>query len=101
MAKTEANWVNIDPATLTDELQAKYQAYKEAYRFMKSEREAFEEAMAKAGEVAEGKRMVFGYNFGKLSVALVDDDRKPSKPKASQMTLAQFMAQANASGHRA
>lgn len=95
MAKQEANWVTIDVETLSDVQQMAYDEYKTKYRAMKAAREAFEGEMA-AG-VPPGKRMVFGYNFGKLSVALVDDDRKPSKIKGTA-SLADFLALASANG---
>lgn len=99
-AKSDANWVELDPTTLPANLSAAYAEYKEAYKFMKAQREAFEQAMADAASVPAGKRMVFGYNFGKLSVAIVADDRK-AKPGKSAQTLAAFMASAVANGHRA
>lgn len=95
MAKQEANWVTIDVETLSDVQQMAYDEYKTSYRKMKANREAFEAEMS-AG-VPAGKRMVFGYNFGKLSVALVDDDRK-AKAKATTASLADFLALAGANG---
>lgn len=94
--RTDAVWVNIDPATLPEAQQRQYAEYKEAYRFMKELRTTFEDSMNSASP--EGKRMVFGYNFGKLSVALVEDDRKVAKPKSATMTLADYMATMQAAG---
>lgn len=99
MAKQDANWVEIDAGELEASLKSAYDCYKLAYREMKALREAFERAMAEAAQVPVGKRMVFGYNFGKLSVAIVDDDRKPSSAKP-KLSLADFMAQQQASGLR-
>ena len=50
-----------------------------------------------AAELPVGKRMVCGYNFGKLSVAIVDDDRKPAKAQPAKQSLADFLA---AQAHR-
>lgn len=99
MAKQEANWVNIDIDTLHDEARNAYDAYKAAYRAMKAAREAFEGVMSE--DIPSGQRMIFGYNFGKLSVAVVEDDRKAAKPKAQTQSLSQFLAQAKANGDRA
>lgn len=89
--KQDAVWVEIDPETMAPEQTAAYRAYKEAYRAMKAQREGFEASMAQG--VPEGKRMIFGYNFGKLSVAVVDDDRAKAKPKAVKMSLAEYLEQ--------
>lgn len=93
----KANWTEIDAGELEDSLKQAYDLYKLAYREMKEARGAFERAMANAAQVPIGKRMVFGYNFGKLSVAIVDDDRKPSSAKP-KLSLAEFMQQQQANG---
>lgn len=97
MARVEANWVELDPSTLTAAQQESYHAYKAAYRVMKDQRVEFEREM-QAG-VPEGSRMVLGYNFGKLSAAIVPDDRKPAKAKSTQ-SLSEFLAAQGASGQR-
>lgn len=98
MAKhdNDAVWVNINPETLSEAQLTAWTAYKLLYRQMKDQRLAFETLMAQG--VADGQRMIFGYNFGKLSVAVVADDRKASKPKAQQMSLAQYLETMSASG---
>lgn len=96
---SELTWVNIDPATLSTEDRANYEAYKVAQRAAAELRTAFEAGMnAKA---PQGKRMVFGYKFGKLSVAL--DDAKTDKPKAPAggLSLADFLKAQAQGGHRA
>lgn len=100
MARQEANWVEIDPSTLHDYEAQAYAGYKQAYKDMKTAREVFESRMQAAAGLPEGKRLVFGYNFGKLSVAIVDDDRKPVKAQAPKQTLAQFLASQANSGNR-
>lgn len=96
--RTDAQWQTIDPTSLSGEQITTYADYKEAYREMKTKREAFETSM-QAG-VSEGSRMILGYNFGKLSAAIVPDDRKPKAAKATTQSLAEFLvAQAN-SGRR-
>lgn len=98
MAKhdTQAEWFEIDPATLPTETKSHYDNYKALYRDMKAKRDAFEEAM-QAG-VPEGSRMVFGYRFGKLSVAIVPDDRKAKAAAKSTQSLAEFLASQAQSG---
>ena len=61
-AKSDAVWSEINPDTLASEMA-----------------KAFETIVSEAAELPAGKRVVFGYNFGKLSVAIVDDDCKPAK----------------------
>lgn len=83
-------WSEVDVDSLTDDQRAKYDAYKAAYRVAKAKKEEFEAFMQ---EIApEGKRLVFGYNFGKLSVAI--DDAQAAKPKASAkaVPLSQLIA---------
>lgn len=100
MAKTDAVWTELQPTSLPTEIAKAYADYKEAYRFMKDQRVAFETALSDAASVPEGKRLVFGYNFGKLSVAIVDDDRKPAKSTPAKQSLADFIAAQQASGAR-
>lgn len=102
MAKSPAptaNWQTIDPATLPAAVSKQYANYKSAYAEMKAERIAFEEAMRELAPAPTGKRLVFGYNFGKLSVALVDDDAKPAKP-ANATSLSAFLASQATQGKR-
>lgn len=94
--KQDAQWVTIDPTTLSPEQQDTYAKYKALYREMKNAREIFESEMSQ--DVAAGERMIFGYNFGKLSIAIVPDDRKPAKAKQSTQSLAGYMASRTAAG---
>lgn len=73
MAKTKlvADWKEIDPASLNPELKAAYDAYKAQYAKAKVARDAFEVAMNKAAGLPTTHRLAFGYNFGKLSAAVV------------------------------
>lgn len=100
MAKTDATWIEIDPASLDDKAKVTYQAYKDMYRQAKEARAMFEEAMSEAANVPKGMRMVFGYNFGKLSVAIVEDDRKAKKAASSKMSLSEYIAMQKALGVR-
>lgn len=102
MAKAQENvtWVEIDPTTLVVELAVKYETYKDAQRKAAELRTEFESAMNDAAELPEGKKMVFGYRFGKLSAAIVDDDRKPKAASPAKLSLSEFIAQQVAQGRR-
>ncbi len=92
MAKTAstATWTQIDTDSLPTAIAKQYANYKSAYAEMKAERKAFEDALAEKLAVPAGKRAVFGYNFGKLSIAIVDDD-KPKAKASSAVSLADLM----------
>lgn len=92
MAKTSspATWTQIDTDTLPTPLAKQYANYKSAYSEMKAERKAFEDALVGMLAVPAGKRAVFGYNFGKLSIAIVDDDAK-AKPSTSAVPLSSLI----------
>ena len=90
-AKSDAVWIELDVETLSMEAAEQYGNYKRQYKAAKEARERFEQVMNDQAKLPEGKRMVFGYNFGKLSVAIVADDRKP-KAEAKRQSLADFLA---------
>lgn len=98
MAKQDLSWTNIDVDSLDQEHQDNYAQYKAAYALMKDAKANFENTMnAKAG-LPKGKRLFFGYNFGKLSLAIGEDDAKPAAKGTP--SLAQFLASQSASGVR-
>ena len=88
-ADTKPDWTQLDPSTLSPELRAKYDAYKEAARHAESLRKTFEAAMTNAIDPMDGEKVVFGYRFGKLSLAIAPADR-PRKPSAA-VSLADFI----------
>ena len=98
---TDAVWQDIDVNTLSAEAQVAYSEYKDAQRTAASLRATFEQTVVNGLPIPQGKRMVFGYRFGKLSAALVEDDRKPSKAKQAKGSLADFLAQQTGAGHAA
>lgn len=87
----KATWITIDPASLPTSIAKQYDNYKEAYKEMKAERTAFEEALSSALSPPKGKRVVFGYNFGKLSIAIVDDDTKAAAKPSGAVSLASLL----------
>lgn len=99
-AKTDATWINIDVSTLGEQELAAYNAYKASYQAMKAAKTQFEEGLEASAKLAAGTRMIFGYNFGKLSVAVVEDDRKAAKPKATTQSLSDFLKSAQGHGDR-
>lgn len=91
MAKTStATWTQIDTNSLPAEIAKRYADYKDFYAVMKNARADFENALAAMLNVPTGKRAVFGYNFGKLSIAIVDDD-KPAVKASSAVSLASLI----------
>lgn len=92
MAKpaTNATWTQIDTDTLPTPIAKQYANYKSAYSEMKAERKAFEDALSALLTIPAGKRAVFGYNFGKLSIAIVADDAKP-KSASSAVSIASLI----------
>lgn len=87
----DANWQQVDPTTLPGSAGELYTDYVTKRRAAGAAKAAFEQEMNKLAELPAGLRMVFGYNFGKLSAAVVADDTKPSKPKAPTLSLAAFL----------
>lgn len=86
-------WTEIDPGGLPEAQGALYAEYKAQYKAMRTARDAFEASLQSAAPA--GKRIVVGYNFGKLSLALAE--REPERPKATG-TLADWMAQQQSQG---
>ena len=98
--EVKAAWKVVDVDTLPANLRSAYQDYKTAYAYMKEARETFEKSMQAAATLPTHERLVFGYNFGKLSVAIVPAE--PAKPKTDRnaMSLAEFLAAKRAEGAR-
>lgn len=95
---SDATWMQVDPETLPETAQALYADYVAKRRLAGAAKAAFEQEMQSAADCPAGKRLVFGYNFGKLSVAIVDDDRKPAKSAQPKLSLAEFMQRQAANG---
>ncbi len=84
MAKTDTklDWNEIDPATLQPEVAKAHAAYKAIYAKAKEAREQFETLCTKAAELPKTHRLVFSYNFGRLSIAIDLADVKRTSSKA-------------------
>ena len=89
--QTDAVWHQIDPETLNGDVALFYNEYKAQYKAAKATRQHFEDEMNALADLPEGKRLVFGYNFGKLSVAVVDAGPAKSKGKPVA-SLATYLA---------
>lgn len=96
--RTQAEWREIDPATLTGDIAKAYNQYKEAYRIAKGNKDRFEAAMsAQAGLERNGLKLIFSYNFGKLSIAVVPND-KPKAVKPATQSLSEWLTAQAQSG---
>ncbi len=96
------DWTTIDPATLTVEDQQRYAEMKRIYRQYAATKRAFEDGLqeAFAEQLPNGSELKFGYNFGKLSVA-VGPAKERKQAKQATRTLTDMLADYDASGLRA
>ena len=95
-------WLELDVGMDMNAAQREaFEAYKDAYRVAKELRTVYENEMQAAAP--EGKAYVFGYNFGKASVKLVNaEDRPKATAKAkSQVSLRDYLDAMTATGARA
>lgn len=80
------NWQQIDADSLKGNTAKAYDAYVEARKAAKAKKDDFEALcrvdLVKAEVVPEdeAERIVFGYSFGRLSVALAPEKAKKAKP---------------------
>lgn len=86
--KKELDWQEVDAASVKG--NKPYDEYLAARKAASLKRELFEkafiEAARKAKKVPDGQTLRFSYKFGKLSVAL-DDEDKPKKADAGTFKL--------------
>lgn len=97
---SDLSWTNVEIEQLSAELRRAYRESKEAYRAYKIARDQFEGMMQEvySGSIAEGTELKFGYNFGKLSVAIGPKTAKKAKSEVAKQTLAEFLAAQSADG---
>jgi len=72
-------WKEIDPTSLSDEQQTAYQDYKTAYLLARDLRQEFEAIMQQMAPTA--MHFLFGYNFGRLTMAVVPGAYVPQTKK--------------------
>ncbi|MDR3572228.1 MAG: hypothetical protein P4L50_00065 [Anaerolineaceae bacterium] len=93
------DWANVDPNTLPATILASYNEYREAAKFASEARNAFESAFSSAVKPAKGQRVIYGYRFGKLSIAVVTDD-KPASTHKGEQSLTDWLASRRNAGIR-
>lgn len=76
------DWEEIDPSTLQPNVAKAYDAYKALYAKAKALKAAFEAEASAAVPLPTGLELVFGYNFGKLSIAVGEKQEKKASSKA-------------------
>lgn len=86
-AAAKADWIQIDESKLTPEQAKLYAAKRTADKAAQAARETFEKAVVASVKPRAGKVLRFGYRFGKLSVAWVDEETG-SKPSKGAVSLA-------------
>jgi len=84
------DWTQLDPDTLSPELRKAYDDYKAANKAAHTMRNVFEAMMTNAIDPLDTEKVIFGYNFGKLSIAIVPAD-KP-KRRTAAVSLADYLA---------
>ena len=101
-AEAPLDWNELDPSTLSTPIAKAYAQYVEARREAATLKQAFEDAMnASATSLPATHCLVFGYNFGKLSVAIAPKRKaKTSGASKSATSLADFLAAKRLSGSR-
>ena len=99
MAKDDVKWTTVDVDSLPQEMKKLYAKYKAQYALMKEAREAFEDAFAGEVSLPAGKKVAFGYKFGKLSVGVVDAGKAANSGKTK--SLADWLGDQEKTGRRA
>lgn len=97
------DWKQVDPASLRQEAQDQYNEMKRVYRQYAAAKAAFEATMQRdfADHLPAGAELKFGYNFGKLSIAV--GPKRPEKAKAKADTgksLSEWLGEQAGSGRR-
>lgn len=93
MAKSDWREINIE-TELSAELRKAYEHSKAQYRIYKEARNAFELIMQEtfASDLAEDEELKFGYNFGKLSIAVGEKrERKPKQAAKDKPSLGDWL----------
>jgi hypothetical protein len=74
--KSTASWNEVNTNTLPEGVKTAYCDYVDAQEKANAVRKAFEDKFTALFNTPKGKRILVGYRFGKLSVAIVEDTRK-------------------------
>lgn len=97
-----SDWKEVDPQTLPGEIAEAFAAMKKAYKVYQAGKVLFEDKMqeAFAGELREGQELKFGYNFGKLSIAVGPVREKKAKMPKQVQSLGDWLRDQAAGGQR-
>lgn len=95
-------WQDIDISTMPANIREAYEAFKVQQRKAAELRVEFENALNAHVKPAmpSGYKLIFGYRFGKLSAAMVEDEAKAKTPAKGAQSLKDFMAMQSAAGAR-
>ena len=77
----KSDWQTLDIADLSKSAAGKYDTLLDAFAAVKAAKAAFEGQLNSEANL-DREKLVFGYRFGKLSVAIVPDTDRPSKPSS-------------------
>jgi hypothetical protein len=91
-SEPKLEWMVINEAAFdTQNVKGPHNAWKKAQELAKEKQYEFEDAFVaeakKRGTVPDGKTLSFGYRFGNIAVAIVDDDGKPRGAKKERKTF--------------
>jgi hypothetical protein len=85
--KTDLVWLSVDLESLPADLQRKFSAHRKAADEAQNAKRAFEAAFIAAArkgkKVGASESFAFGYRFGKLAIAVVED-KPEAAPKAAK-----------------
>ena len=85
----EIEWTKLDAESLSPDLRKAYDDYRAAAKAAATLRTAFEALMTNAIDPLDTEKVIFGYKFGGLSLAIVPAD-KP-KRRTAAISLADFI----------
>lgn len=85
--KSDLVWLSVDLESLPADLQRKFSAFRKADDEARNTKRAFEAAFIiaarKGKKVGTSESFAFGYRFGKLAIAVVED-KPETTPKAAK-----------------
>lgn len=102
MKQGKEGWLELAPETdMSEGTREAYEAYKAAYRAMQAARERYQDCLTIQLALPADKALIFGYNFGKASIKIVNASEKPQRAQAKpQQSLAEYLAGQWADGRR-
>lgn len=89
--KSDLNWQNLSIETLSPTAAKAFAGYKEAYKLATERRKAFEATMIADAKLPSTHTLVFGYRFGKLSVAVTEATELKTPQKSGGLSLADYL----------